>query len=276
MVLRVASGDAIRFSVDAGSSSAISIINGSLVGIDNSSPPSKFFVNQSFVASGNPQAINDWGTIHSVFSNSTGSRSAGLGVAMDGSSTSAGAWLLSIAPNISWNPFNISASRINILAVGSIFNINYLGTGTVYSNGGTLTNTNPSDIRLKNTITPLTNNTDIINQLNPVSFLWNDQDKHGSKLQIGFIAQEVQKVLPVIVSEYDTPLIGPSNLVDANGMRIDAVETNLGVDTMALIPFLVGAVKEQQTTINLLLKHVTALTEQVNALTTSRKNSIKK
>jgi hypothetical protein len=276
MILRTASGDSIRFTVNDGLSSALSIITNSLVGIENPNPPSKFFVNQSFVASGNPQAINDWGAIHSVFSNSTGSRSAGLGVAMDSSSTSAGAWLLSIAPNISWNPFNISASRINILAVGAIFNINYLGTGTVYSNGGTLTNTNPSDIRLKNTITPLQNNTDIINQLNPVSFLWNDQQKHGSKLQLGFIAQEVQKVLPVIVSEYKEPIIGPSNLTDEHGMRIDEYTTNLGVDTMALIPFLVGAVKEQNQTINLLLSHMKQLTEQVNALTTTRKNSIKK
>jgi hypothetical protein len=233
-----------RVSSDNGSTTAL-IVRATTgnVGVNNGTPSGKLHVNQGF--SSTPESVIDWTAINSVFSNSTGSRSAGFGITLDSSSNSAGVYLLALTPNISWNRMNFSASSFVFRVNGSpVFNISYLGTGLVYSNGGTLTSTNPSDIRLKNTIIPLTNNTEIINQLNPVSFLWNDQQKHGAKLQLGFIAQEVQKVLPAIVSEYKEPIVGPSNLVDENGMRIDECITNLGVDTMALIPFLVGAFKE--------------------------------
>jgi hypothetical protein len=77
-----------------------------------------------------------------------------------------------------------------------------LGTGTVYSSSGTLTNTNPSDKRLKENITPITYGLNEILKLNPVSFDWkNDNNKNK---QFGFIAQEVQEIMPeaVIDGEY--------------------------------------------------------------------------
>ena len=86
-------------------------------------------------------------------------------------------------------------------AFGSVF-VGSLGTGTVYSSSGTLTNTNPSDKRLKDNITPITYGLNEVLQLNPVSFDWkNDNNKNK---QFGFIAQEVQKVMPeaVIEGEY--------------------------------------------------------------------------
>ena len=81
-------------------------------------------------------------------------------------------------------------------------NLGSLGTGTVYSSSGTLTNTNPSDRRLKQNITPITYGLNEVLQLNPVSFDWkNDNNKNK---QFGFIAQEVQNVMPeaVIKGEY--------------------------------------------------------------------------
>lgn len=86
-------------------------------------------------------------------------------------------------------------------AFGSVY-VGSLGTGTVYSSSGTLTNTNPSDKRLKENITPITYGLNEILQLNPVSFDWkNDNNKNK---QFGFIAQEVQEVMPeaVIDGEY--------------------------------------------------------------------------
>ena len=284
---------AFRVSSDNGSTSSLVVSpTTNNVGVNMGTALAKFHVNQSFVSSGDPENIPDWNSTYSCFSNSTGSRNAGFGIGFNSNATSASTYLLSVCPNISWNPMYFSAASFFFRTnASSTFNISYLGTGALYSNGGTLTNTNPSDRRLKHTITPLENNLDIINKLRPVIFLWNDQQKHGSKLQIGFIAQEVQEVLPVIVSEYTTPIIGPSNKVDSKGMRIEEVETNLGVDTMALIPIVIGSVKElhsqinkqqetineQQKTIDLLLQHMATLTAQVNLLTqNTRKNSIKK
>jgi hypothetical protein len=295
MILRT-NNTKLIFNTNAGNTSTMVITGGGTTGnvgiAAGNSPPAKFFVKQG--AQSTPSNLTDWNSNWTVFSNGTSSRSAGLGIAFDTSSTNTTVWINSLAPSVVWNNLVFSYNNIYFQSNGggNIFNISHLGTGTVYSNGGSLTNTNPSDIRLKNTITPLQNNLDIINQLNPVSFLWNDQDKHGSKLQLGFIAQEVQKVLPAIVSEYKEPIIGPSNLTDENGMRIDECTTNLGLDTMALIPFLVGAVKElslfqnnlkenidhkeviqkQQDQINHLLRTQELLVKQISELTIAMNN----
>ena len=77
-------------------------------------------------------------------------------------------------------------------AFGSVY-VGALGTGTVYSNAGFLTNTNPSDRRLKTNIIPLTYGLSDILKLNPVSYNWKD-GTNGK--QFGFIAQEVQEIMP--------------------------------------------------------------------------------
>jgi hypothetical protein len=91
---------------------------------------------------------------------------------------------------------------VNGLAVFGSAQVGSLGTGTVYSSSGTLTNTNPSDKRLKENIISITYGLNEILKLNPVSFDWkNDNNKNK---QFGFIAQEVQEVMPeaVIEGEY--------------------------------------------------------------------------
>ena len=65
---------------------------------------------------------------------------------------------------------------------------------------------------------------DVLNKLNGVSFKWKDTER----LDYGFIAEDVGKVLPGIVSWED-------NKKDAQGM-----------DYLKIISFLVEAVKKQQ------------------------------
>jgi hypothetical protein len=84
---------------------------------------------------------------------------------------------------------------------GSVY-VGSLGTGTVYSSSGSLTNTNPSDRRLKENINSISYGLNEILQLNPVSFDWkNDNNKNK---QFGFIAQEVKEIMPeaIIEGEY--------------------------------------------------------------------------
>jgi hypothetical protein len=78
---------------------------------------------------------------------------------------------------------------------------NSLGTGTVYSNGGVLTNTNPSDERLKENIKNINWGLNEILQLKPVEYTWKD-DKISQGKQYGFIAQDVQKIMPDLVKEF--------------------------------------------------------------------------
>jgi hypothetical protein len=101
----------------------------------------------------------------------------------------------------------------------------------VYSNSGTLTNSNPSDQNLKQNIQSMIGGTVFVNELNPVSFEWKSE-ANGTGTKYGFIAQEVQQVIPEIVS------------TDSTG--------TIGLDTVSMIPFLVKAIKEQQEVINTL------------------------
>lgn len=57
-----------------------------------------------------------------------------------------------------------------------------------------------SDISLKTNILPIVDSISIVNKLQGVSFDWKDDNRHS----FGFIAQEVEKVLPEIVSTGDS------------------------------------------------------------------------
>ena len=75
------------------------------------------------------------------------------------------------------------------------------GTGAIYSNAGILTNTNPSDERLKENITDLGWGLQQILALRPVSYTWKTDTINQGK-QYGFIAQEVQPVMSDLVKTF--------------------------------------------------------------------------
>ena len=122
--------------------------------------------------------------------------------------------------------------------IGGNVVIGTLGTGLVYSNGGTLTSTNPSDERLKDNITDLQYGLNEILQLRPVSYDWKD-DKINQCKQYGFIAQEVQEVMPELVKEFETK-DGEEDVI------------RLGLDKEGIYAALVNAIKELKSEIDLL------------------------
>lgn len=80
----------------------------------------------------------------------------------------------------------------------------------------------PSDIRLKKDVKNITNGLEIINKLRPVSFKW----KKNNNESIGFIAQEIEEVLPEFVR--NTRL---------NGEPIKTIKQD------KLIPYIVDSIK---------------------------------
>jgi hypothetical protein len=109
-----------------------------------------------------------------------------------------------------------------------------LTTGNLVLTGDITSFGNISDKRLKHTITPIKNTDalDIINTLEPVTFFWKDDianvSKRGSK-DIGFIAQEVEKIIPYAVSEF----------TDLNSGDIFK-----NIKHERIIPYLVAAIQE--------------------------------
>ena len=102
---------------------------------------------------------------------------------------------------------------------------------------GTLT-TATSDIRLKENIEPLTNSLEKVLQLSGVTYSWIGQE--GKK--IGFIAQEVEKVIP--------------ELVFTNNNTEDKIK---GIHLDNITAVLVEAIKEQQKIIEELKLRITNL-----------------
>jgi hypothetical protein len=97
-----------------------------------------------------------------------------------------------------------------------------------------------SDRRLKKDITTIKYGLDEVLKLNAVSYHW--RNNSDSKLHLGFIAQEVDKIIPEIVSK--------SNLSDEEFEKIAKKGTlpsdTYGMEYTGLIPVLVKAIQEQQ------------------------------
>jgi len=125
------------------------------------------------------------------------------------------------------------AGRFTSSITASLANFNNLGTGIVYSSGGILTSTNPSDKRLKKDIKEISYGLSDILKLKPVSYSWKD-DKINQGIQFGFIAQEVQEIMPDAIKEFGDDI------------------KYLGLEKDAIYATLVNAIKELSTEINLL------------------------
>jgi hypothetical protein len=116
--------------------------------------------------------------------------------------------------------------------------IQSLGTGLVYSSSGTLTNSSPSDERLKEDITDFKYGLSEILQLRPVSYNWKN-DKINQGKQFGFIAQEVKEIMPELISEFTTT---------DNEEEV----VRLGLDKEGIYAALINAIKELKAEIEIL------------------------
>jgi hypothetical protein len=117
-------------------------------------------------------------------------------------------WSTANDREMSFESDNAGTQRMAISGTGVVTVFN-LGTGLVYSSSGALTSTNPSDSRLKSNIKTITYGLNDILKLRPVSYNWKD-DKINQGIQFGFIAQEVQEIMPEAIKEFgnETKFLG--------------------------------------------------------------------
>ncbi len=127
-------------------------------------------------------------------------------------------------------------------------------TGASINNLGELIRT-PSDIRLKESVVELSDNLAKIKLLRPVSYNFIDKNKYGIGRTIGFIAQEVEQILPEVVKQ---------SADDFHLRSLNYVE---------IIPVLTGAIQEQAKIIEDQNTLIADLLKRVEALeTASAKN----
>lgn len=132
-----------------------------------------------------------------------------------------------------------------------------------------------SDAMFKTNVDSITNARGIINQLKPRHFYFDTTNTYGmrfpSKKQYGFIAQDVQTVLPELVSGFTKP-----SMVDTIGNVVTPGVTFKTLNYNAFFAIIIRAIQEQQKTIDSLKTKTSkqdsinnAVQNQIAALTSS-------
>ena len=124
--------------------------------------------------------------------------------------------------------------------------------GTLYVNGDVqaFSTVVASDAKLKKNVVTLEDSLSKILKLRGVSYEWNELSKRDGKKDVGLIAQEVQAIIPELVSEVESK-------IEEDGHE---AETHLAVSYDRLAGHFVEAFKQQQ-------KQIDTLQEKLNALT---------
>jgi hypothetical protein len=150
---------------------------------------------------------------------------------------------------------NIQVSNKNIVIDCSyngsnVLSIPHIGTGTVYSNAGTISNVGPSDASMKKNIVGLGENAyEKMMRLKPVQYEWLDSYMGGG-VKYGFLANEVKELFPEIVS----------TIKDISG------NDKLGYDVVSLIPIVTVGVLKQGEEIAQLKKENAELRSEISKL----------
>lgn len=135
--------------------------------------------------------------------------------------------------------------------------------GDIYTTGSQLWTS--SDQNLKDNIQPLQNSLAIINQLNPKTYTFRTNQFKNMNLpsgqQQGLIAQEVQSILPNLVKPFiAVPIIDSLGNLDTTGCS----DPHFAISYLGLIPYLIGAVKEQKSIIDSLKTNLMQVQSQIN------------
>jgi hypothetical protein len=114
---------------------------------------------------------------------------------------------------------------------------------------------NKSDARDKSNIRDLNYGLKEIMQLHPIKFNWKNNPAEGDKL--GVVAQEIQKVLPEVVRDWDY------SIDEQTGKKTKVPTDKLGVMYSDIIPVLIRGMQDQQKEIEELKLQIQQLTGNV-------------
>lgn len=117
-----------------------------------------------------------------------------------------------------------------------------------------------ADMKTQKNAKPITNALGLIDQIAPKQYtidgtLYPTLELPTGKTSFGFVAQELEKVLPTLINEVS---------VDGNTMNGGTKETVKGINYTEMIPLLVQALKEQQAQINSQQNQINALLAKDN------------
>ena len=154
----------------------------------------------------------------------------------------------------------VGAANSNDFPLLAFYNGGLGNIGNIHTNGTTgVTYDTASDYRMKENVNYDWNGLSIINQLRPAKYNWIADDMDG--IEEGFIAHEVQEILPYVVSG-EKDAMEPAILYEEDDREVIAGTANVGeikeeekikpqsMDYGRITPILVKAIQEQQTIID--------------------------
>lgn len=126
--------------------------------------------------------------------------------------------------------------------------------------GGSVDWTYTSDMRLKDNITTLddAHGLDAIRKLRPVTYTWKDIHQKEKGTQIGFIAQEVEKIFPEAIKT------AGDQKIDLGGGKKETITQTKSMSGTTLISPLVRAVQQLADKLDSLFESLGKLLERVN------------
>lgn len=147
---------------------------------------------------------------------------------------------------------------------GSLANYAVYAAGDLAYTGNLI---NASDEKLKENIRPLTGSLHKLMQLKPKTFNFTSDEQYAhmnlpTGEHYGLIAQEVEQVLPELVSDNSHPSASESRGEKSNDPNI----TYKGLNSMEFIPILIEAVKEQQSIIEKQQEEIEKQETKINQL----------
>lgn len=230
-------------------STALNMLKNGNTGLGVLHPKTRLHVNGS-ITIGNQEAVpaanlHVEGTILSRRNSYTGSGNLLL-EEMDTNDGSRITFRSNSLPGAYWDMYGKTNTANSAAYVGLYYsgvggnNMVLYGNGNVWFRGNV---SNSSDARLKKDISPIRNAAQKIAQVSGYHYRWKDEQA-GTQLQTGVLAQEVEKVMPELVT------------TDING--------NKAVNYISLLPYLLEVVKEQQVKLEALEKKIEALTGTKN------------
>ncbi|MEI6815466.1 MAG: tail fiber domain-containing protein [Bacteroidota bacterium] len=165
-----------------------------------------------------------------------------------------------LGPNYCVNPFPIPCPimlPINANAAG-YFNGDLVSTSALWVS---------SDANLKDSIQDLSHPMSILNQLHPKSYIFNLSQNESMMLQhgthFGLLAQDLQNVLPQLTKD----MVHPARYDSLDNEIFPAINFK-AVNYVEIIPYLICAAKQHDSTINNQDSVIHSLQDQINNLTT--------
>ena len=189
-----------------------------------------------------------------------------LGATNYSGTTNACQGLIGLSLNAAGNAAGVEGYANNLNGVGilggGVYSVSSGWAGYFNGDVGATGAFFPSDRRLKKDIKPINGALQLINKIDPVTYYYNTDiypyAGFDNRLSYGFIAQDIEKVIPEMVKEKPIILNGTN---ERNNEMTDERQSEIFkvVNYSLMIPVLTQAIKEQQEIIKSLEERIRVL-----------------